>query len=641
MSEASPKSQEDYYAAAQAAYESGDIDEAISLCRAQLQIDFDHVRAIVLMAGCFYEQGKLGQSHNYLKKAHRLKPDDPKILQNFGISFMQLGKPGVGRYLLAQSINLVPDNEEALVSFIQSVHDIEFQQFDPVLKQAMMHSLRFEKISQRTMFRGWYTMLRQDPAFARWRQFEGLHSYEQFKEAFNSKKDAAMFNEGYLCIGIRRLILNNDNLESVVFYLRRYFLLEADAQERELYRPFLSALAHQNFYNEYMLYFVEEEAAALEALIGKAQSVDDYILISCYMPLYKMKNAQEISDLFRAENNSDLTYLAQRHIEEPLEEEEIKKTIPSFTEIDDEISQIVKQQYEENPYPRWLSVGGQILSEEQKKHRRDLDILIAGCGTGQQTSAMCVNFPEAKITAFDLSFSSLAYGIREIRKSGFNNVDFYQGDLLKVADFNKSFDMVACGGVLHHMDSPKDGLRALRDVVKTGGTLRIALYSEIARRKIVMVQNWIKEKGYTPTSESIRQFRYDMMQRAGEPEIEAMKPFVGIFSLSETRDTYFNVQEHRFTCLQLKEMIEELDLELIQFELNMPKVRQAYAQMFPDDVHATNLENWHEYEQQNPDVFITMYTMLLARKGERKPGELPAWMSAGANKKRTAFTISF
>ena len=38
------------------------------------------------------------------------------------------------------------------------------------------------------------------------------------------------------------------------------------------------------------------------------------------------------------------------------------------------------------------------------------------------------------------------------------------------------FEMVCCGGVLHHLVDPPAGLAALRSVLKTGGVLQLATY---------------------------------------------------------------------------------------------------------------------------------------------------------------------
>ena len=51
--------------------------------------------------------------------------------------------------------------------------------------------------------------------------------------------------------------------------------------------------------------------------------------------------------------NSLFNDLLQMQIKDPLKENEIKSNINSFDNISDAISIKVREQYEENPYPRW------------------------------------------------------------------------------------------------------------------------------------------------------------------------------------------------------------------------------------------------------------------------------------------------
>jgi SAM-dependent methyltransferase len=82
---------------------------------------------------------------------------------------------------------------------------------------------------------------------------------------------------------------------------------------------------------------------------------------------------------------------------------------------------VVTRQYERWRYPEpiqdleaWLrsnwewfdpSHASQILWPE-REYRRDLDILIAGCGTNQ-AAVFAVNNPDAKVVAVDVSQPSL------------------------------------------------------------------------------------------------------------------------------------------------------------------------------------------------------------------------------------------
>src|SRR4029450_11329876 len=117
-----------------------------------------------------------------------------------------------------------------------------------------------------------------------------------------------------------------------------------------------------------------------------------------------------------------------QQIEEPLEESRIRSSIPALTPIADAVSLAVQEQYEANPYPRWIKapVGQADVPIEDyvrsQCHAADVhftpgndgcDILVAGCGTGQQAIDIARQLRGARLLAIDLSRSSLSYAIRK------------------------------------------------------------------------------------------------------------------------------------------------------------------------------------------------------------------------------------
>src|SRR5205807_2470187 len=76
---------------------------------------------------------------------------------------------------------------------------------------------------------------------------------------------------------------------------------------------------------------------------------------------------------------------------------QLRASIPALTLFEDETSRKVRQQYEENPYPRWTKAAPppQPLAFDQylrnklpaaafrRLEKPEIDVLIAGCGTGQ------------------------------------------------------------------------------------------------------------------------------------------------------------------------------------------------------------------------------------------------------------------
>ena len=280
----------------------------------------------------------------------------------------------------------------------------------------------------------------------------------------------------------------------------------------------------------------------------------------------------------------------------------------------------MKSQYEENPYPRWrygntlerqnISITQAINNEIKpssisfKSENRQLKILVAGCGTGNQI-LQTQRYKNAKITAIDLSLSSLSYAQRKINELGINNVELIQMDILQVSLLEEQFDIIECGGVLHHMDDPSKGLKALLGVLNKNGFLKLGLYSELARQDIVKARNYITSKNLQANEDSIRDFREKVI--SGElSNLNSLKRFGDFYSLSEFRDLCFHAREHRFTINQLQETLKSNELEFLGFSLQQ-SVKSVYKQYFPEDKKQTNLRNWAKFEEKHTNTFAGMY----------------------------------
>ena len=81
-------------------------------------------------------------------------------------------------------------------------------------------------------------------------------------------------------------------------------------------------------------------------------------------------------------------------------------------------------------------------------------VLEVGCGTGAQTVSLALNSPEARITAFDHSFASLAQARTRVDSAGASNVAFLHTDLFTLPFEPTSFDHAFVCFVLEHLPDP-------------------------------------------------------------------------------------------------------------------------------------------------------------------------------------------
>ena len=171
----------------------------------------------------------------------------------------------------------------------------------------------------------------------------------------------------------------------------------------------------------------------------------------------------------------------------------------------------------------------------------------------------------------------------------------------------KRFHVVESIGVLHHLENPLAGWRALTALLLPGGLMHIALYSQTARAKLNFARDYIKQAGLGNDAASIRAFRQQVLC-APEGSALAEVALLGrdFYSLSNCRDLLFHVQEHQFTLLQLASMLEELGLSFLAMEAD-PSTLEAYSHFNPADPRRTDLAGWHRFELENPLTFAGMY----------------------------------
>jgi SAM-dependent methyltransferase len=226
------------------------------------------------------------------------------------------------------------------------------------------------------------------------------------------------------------------------------------------------------------------------------------------------------------------------------------------------------------------------------------DILIAGCGTGQQSLQCAGCFADARILAVDLSLASLAFASRMTSGLGIANIEYAQADIMALDTLDRRFDLIECVGVLHHLADPEAGWRILAGLLRPGGVMKISLYSEAARRDVVAGRALIAERGYESSPDGIRHCRQDILTlaRGGNAEMARLTQRNSFFTTSECRDLLFHVQEQRFTLPRIEAALAALKLDFLGFEFAGPAPRSPAP-----------LADWHRFETEHPQTFAGMY----------------------------------
>lgn len=399
---------------------------------------------------------------------------------------------------------------------------------------------------------------------------------------------------------------------------------------------FLCALSRQCFINEYVFDSTAEEerqAKGLRDALSDALSANRHIpviwliVVAAYFPLGSLSLSRRLLDGRWPE---PVVAILTQQISEPEEERANSESIPCLTPIAPGVSELVRQQYEESPYPRWikaapastpLTIDGYLSRRFRNSTFQPLgksgtiDTLIAGCGTGQHSIMTAQRFRDARILAVDLSRTSLAYAKRKTDAIGLLSIEYAQADIMNLGMLDRRFDLIESSGVLHHLADPIAGWRVLISLLRPGGVMQLGFYSELARRHIVAARNLIAIEGIGSKVEDIRRFRQHMMNLEHRSRWEPLLELTDFYSTSSCRDLLFHVEEHRTGLDEINRFISDNDLRFLGFEID-DRVLLNYRRRFPADVAATNLANWEMFERENPDTFIAMYQFWIQKPGK-------------------------
>jgi len=559
---------------------------------------------------------------NSFLKAHQTDPRNTETLMYLADLHVVLKDWNKAVVFYALHINIDASNVLLNQLYANILERFEFKQYSDVQRQAMENILLDRRVNPRKMYSHWIYMVANLPEYK-------VFNEAVEKQSFDLDVLQPCLNATFFSKGIERLRQKTPAMEVTLTKLRKEFLGQFNkGHDLSDHKNFLFSLSMQSWVNEYAFYADEDEGEWItilkEKIEGKVKSgeietaIPLLYLYSCYDTPMNIGGIESCIEALRNMQDCNLTHFTKIQIQDALDEKEIKKTIPIFTDIDDEISMSVQSMYEESPYPRGTDP---VVVDERKTDDNPYNILFAGCGTGFQVVGFAQQYPNSKFTGVDLSASSLAYAIRQTSQS----FDFEEGqmrygqaDILKLDQLPDRYDRIFCTGVLHHMDEPEKGLAVLKNILKDNGEMRLAFYSEVARKEIVQARDYIAEHGYGQSNNDIRKFRHDILNLAfqdNHPDfINFLVKIPDFYTLSECRDLVFHVQEHRYTIPQLLDMLDRHDLELTSFNIKQASIKEKFLKEFPDEDAILNPVNWQKYEQKYPYAFVEMYDFNVRHK---------------------------
>jgi len=607
----------------------GRLDEAAQRYERALALKPDLPEAHNNLGLVLLARGDFAQAAQRFQQALAGKPDFIDAYDNLARAFLALGQPDHALGALCRAL-AITETEGTKALFVQCVQALPVPPDVDDFRALMLRALSEPWGRANDLASVAARLIKQDPALQPTigRAVEAWPRRLPADTLLDAGTLAALCGNRLLHALMQSVVVSDIALERLLTALR-FAMLELASRPDAASDPgqavvdFCCSLAQQCFLNEQVFAFSDEEFAraqrlrdSVAAALASGGAVPEFQLavVASYFPLHTLPRAEKL--LERAWSAAMRDVLVQQ-VREPAQEQELRATIPAWTAIDDEVSRQVREQYEQNPYPRWTEAEpprAPIAFDDylrrklpasmfRKLGKVEIDVLIAGCGTGQHAIETAQRFAGAKVLALDLSRTSLAYALRKTRALGRGNLEYGQADILKLGSLGRSFDLIESSGVLHHLADPLAGWRVLLALLRPGGFMAVGLYSEIARGQIVEARAFIAERGYRSTADDIRRCRQALFD---DGRFKAIVTSGDFFSTSGCRDLLFHVQEHRLTIPQIADFIAENGLSFVGFELDHA-ASAKYLHRFPQDKSMTDLACWDAFEREHPHTFAGMY----------------------------------
>ena len=231
-------------------------------------------------------------------RAQPAAADAEKFINEGKVHFFR-GHKAQAQMAFARALDADRDDKEARALFVDAVASQGFQNFNPLMKRAIAICLDDPDLMQLWLFFPWYTTLMLDPETQTLASLQGFEDYEALAAELSEFDYSESLNDEFFLAGLCKLLVKDYKFERLLTGLRRYALMHED--EREAILPFLTALAAQCFFNEYIFYVASEEQVVIDELRARqdALSAEEIVMLGCYVPLYALRNADKLAAALR------------------------------------------------------------------------------------------------------------------------------------------------------------------------------------------------------------------------------------------------------------------------------------------------------------------------------------------------------
>ncbi|OUS41494.1 hypothetical protein A9R00_00640 [Oleispira antarctica] len=639
------------------------LESALHKIKQALELNPTGIKGLNLFARIELFRGNPQKALVIIERALIAKPDSPTALYSAGHIALALGALSLAEQHFSASLKIskvaTRSASSLAYTYLEQGKFVEaFQMYQELIKtQAHEPHIRNKLFESASHINADFYSQELEANVLRYLDFDDvdysllrnltttlLHHKFQISEASTPLEFDQIASDPLLLSSLKRFHFCDAILERLFISLRQSLLFNTvqDMTMPNNHLDLALAMATQAQLNEYVWPVTQDEEKIIDSLEDLLLQItqeteetqwqlDDIapaiLVLAQYKDLAKTKIAKALSSKAKISGNNQ-SYVAGI-IDYALSDNEkeivIAKKLPYWsvtkTESKNSVSKLVQAQYEENPYPRWRDIGFNTASSYQQaliknfpqlnlshwQGKEKLNVLVAGCGTGRQAIRLASYFNDLNIIAIDLSGRSLAYASQQAKKYKVDNIQFIQADILEFSNFPMLFDIIECSGVLHHMEDPEQGLRSLQQLLSPTGVMKVALYSEAARKQVITFRKIIADN-FAKTGENLDQrlLRQALMMNQIPGDWGEIINSADFYSMSNCRDLIFHEQEHQFTPTKIAKLLSANQLDFIGM-LPTTSARHAFEQQIGNLSTQNSLKNWEKVEQGQHDIFAAMY----------------------------------